>query len=63
MIKNQAESIGIPQNAVANDWTPLWRHLHTLTLTGGRFDETLLCDMLYVRLVIHQPIRKVGVLS
>jgi hypothetical protein len=61
MIKAQAENIGNPQNAFANDWIPLWRHLHTLTLTHGQFDEMLLRDMLYARLLIHRPIRKVGV--
>ncbi|KIM86705.1 hypothetical protein PILCRDRAFT_815953 [Piloderma croceum F 1598] len=61
MIKAQSENIGNPQNAVANDWIPLWRHLHTLTLTRGQFDEMLLRDMLYARLVIHRPIRKLHI--
>jgi hypothetical protein len=61
IIKAQAENIANSRNASANNWVPLWRHLHTIALTRGQFDETLLRDMLYARLVIHRPIRNVGV--
>lgn len=60
MIKDQAESMINSQNPSANNWIPFWRHLHTMVLTRGQFDEILLRDMLYARLIIQRPIHKVG---
>jgi hypothetical protein len=60
MIKDQAESMTNSQNPSANNWIPFWRHLHTIVLTRGQFDEILLRDMLYARLVIQRPIHKSG---